>query len=348
MRCTIRRVSRFSDSDRPAGRVAGGDGFAAAREDYVTSMPSLKLQSLGPASIRHAIILQVRQLVGGTGDDTVERNRRDTGFFGPESASWKVHGDFTSMMVGGITALLVQMLHPGALAGVWDHSNFREDMAGRLKGTARFIAGTTYGDQAEAQACIDRVLAIHAKVVGTLPDGTPYSADDPHLLTWVHVAEVSAFLAAYLRYVDPAFPPDEQDRYYRETAEIARRLGAERVPQSRAEVAVYLSAVRPELVYDARTREVAQALLSQRPQSAAAAPAMTMAFDAAKDLLPDWAAEMHGFRLSPPRRAAARAGVRALGRTMRWALINSAEARARRRARELAEAAEQVLPAPGR
>ncbi|CAN7600389.1 oxygenase MpaB family protein [Phenylobacterium sp. LjRoot225] len=283
----------------------------------------------------------MRQLVGGTGDDTIERNRQDTGFFGPESACWKVHGDFASMMVGGITALLVQMLHPGALAGVWDHSDFRRDMTGRLKRTAQFIAGTTYGDQAEAQAFIDRVRSVHARVVGTLPEGTRYSADDPDLLTWVHVAEVSSFLAAYLRYVDPDFPPKAQDAYFREAAEIARRLGAEGVPESRAEIAAYFRAVRPKLRYDHRTREVALALLSQSPPSAAAAPAMSIAFDAAKDLLPDWAAEMHGFRLSAPRRAAARFGVRALGRTLRWALVNSAEARARRRADQLAQEAAQ-------
>ncbi|ACG79168.1 conserved hypothetical protein [Phenylobacterium zucineum HLK1] len=288
--------------------------------------------------LRHAIVLQVRQLVGGTGDDTVERNRADTGFFGPDSACWKVHGDFASMMVGGITALLVQMLHPGALAGVWDHSNFRQDMQGRLKRTARFIAGTTYGDRREAQGYIDHVRTIHGRVKGTLPDGTPYSADDPDLLTWVHVAEVSSFLAAYLRYKDPDFPPSEQDRYYRETAEIARRLGATDVPESRAEVEAYFRAVRPQLRYDHRTKEVARALLSQQAPTPAAGPAMTLAFDAAKDLLPDWAARLHGFRLSAPRRAAARLGVRALGRTLRWALVNSAEARARRRAAELAAA----------
>jgi len=290
-----------------------------------------------PASpLRHAIVLQVRRLVGGTGDDTIERNRRDTGFFGPDSACWKVHGDLASMMVGGVTALLLQMLHPGALAGVWDHSNFRQDMSGRLMRTARFIAGTTYGDRAEAQGFIDRVRAIHARVSGVLPDGTPYDADDPVLLTWVHVAEVSSFLAAYLRYVDPNFPAEAQDRYYRETAEIARRLGAVDVPQSRAEVAAYLEAMRPQLRYDERTREVAAALLSQKPSSPAAAPAMAATFDAAKDLLPAWAAQMHGVRLSPPRRLAARIGVQGLGRLLRWALVNSAEARARRRAAELA------------
>lgn len=95
---------------------------------------------LRPPHLRAAIVGQVRKLVGGTGDDSVERNRADTGLFGPDSACWKVHGDFTSMMVGGIAALFLQMLHPGPLAGVWDHSNFRQDMLGRLRRTARFIA----------------------------------------------------------------------------------------------------------------------------------------------------------------------------------------------------------------
>ncbi|HVY33907.1 MAG TPA: oxygenase MpaB family protein [Caulobacteraceae bacterium] len=292
---------------------------------------------LGLPTVRQALVSQVRLLVGGTGDDTVEQNRQDTGLFGPDSACWKVHGDFTSMMVGGITALLLQMLHPGPLAGVWDHSNFRKDMSGRLKRTASFIAGTTYGDRAEAQGLIDRVGNIHSQVAGTLPDGAPYAAQDPDLLTWVHVAEVSSFLAAYLRYVDPAFPAAEQDRYLSETAEIARRLGAPSPPQSRSAVAAYLRAKRPQLRYDGRTREVTQALLRQPAPSLAAAPALGMAFDAAKDLLPDWAAQMHGFRLSPARRAAARLGVSGLARTLRWALVNSAEARARRRAEQLAQ-----------
>jgi len=124
-----------------------------------------------PPAVRDAIVAQVRRLVGGTGDDSVERRRTDTGLFGPESVCWRVHGDLTSMMVGGIAALLLQMLHPGALAGVWDHSDFRRDMRGRLQRTARFIAGTTYGDRAEAQALIDRVRGIHDQVAGALPDG---------------------------------------------------------------------------------------------------------------------------------------------------------------------------------
>jgi uncharacterized protein (DUF2236 family) len=219
------------------------------------------------------------------------------------------------------------------LAGVWDHSNFREDMSGRLRGTAQFIAGTTYGSTTDALAMIARVRAIHDRVSGVLPDGRAYSANDPELLTWVHVAEVSSFLAAYIRHRDPGFPAAEQDRYYAEVAEIARRLGATSVPASRAEVADYLAAVRPQLVYDHRVREVAQALLNQ-PQGPAMAPFARLVFGAAKDQLPAWAARMHGF----PRRSAPGLdlGVRGVGSVMRWALRNSAEARARRRAAILA------------
>lgn len=285
--------------------------------------------------LRKAITGQVLRLVGGTGDDTVESRRSDLGLFGPDSVSWKVHGDLASMMVGGIAALFMQMLHPGALAGVWDHSDFRRDMLGRLRRTARFIAGTTYGDRAEAQGLIDHVRQIHARVAGILPDGRAYSADDPDLLTWIHVAEVSSFLASYLRYVDPSLPTEDQDRYFAETAEIARRLGAPAVPTTLAGVRDYLESTRPLLVYDERTREVAGALLSQPAPSRAAGPAMSIAFEAAKDLLPPWAADLHGFELTTPRRLMARAGVRALGRTLRWGLVNSAEARARRRAAEL-------------
>lgn len=298
-------------------------------------MAPLRPPPFGPSSIRKAIVHQVRLIVGGTGDDTVELNRQDIGIFGPDSASWKVHGDFTSMMVGGISALLLQMLHPGALAGVYDHSNFRDDMSGRLRRTARFIAGTTYGDRAEAQEHIDRVRVIHAHVVGTLPNGRAYAAGDPDLLTWVHVAGARSFLAAYVGYVDPSFSIEQQNDYFRETAEIARRLGADQVPTSHDEVAAYLRSVRPELCFDRRTSEVAQALLSQAPASKYTASAMSLAFEAAKDLLPDWAASMHGFHVSAPKRVAVRLGVRTLGGTLRWALVNGAQARARRRAEQL-------------
>lgn len=92
--------------------------------------------------------------------------RSTNGLFGPNSVAWRVHGDVTTMMVGGVAALLLQMLHPAVLAGVWDHSGFRDDMLGRLRRTARFIALTTYGSQDEAEQVIAHVRSIHAGVKG--------------------------------------------------------------------------------------------------------------------------------------------------------------------------------------
>ncbi|WP_116090410.1 oxygenase MpaB family protein [Sphingomonas crusticola] len=278
--------------------------------------------------IRALLERQVHTLVGfGSGEIDLERG--DSGLFGPQSAAWKVHGDFTTMMIGGIAALLMQMLHPGALAGVWDHSNFRQDMLGRLRRTAQFIAGTTYGSTEQAERLIDRVRTIHDRVAGVLPDGRPYSANDPDLLTWVHAAEVSSFLAAYLRYRDPAFPLAEQDRYLSETATIARRLGATAVPTTRAELEAYFGRVRPDLRSDARTREVARALLTQPAPNPALAPFGMLMMQAGIDLLPDWAARMHGLRSAPA--PAIRAGVHGVGKVMRWALRDSSARRARRR-----------------
>ena len=111
------------------------------------------------------------------------------------------------MMIGGVAALLLQMLHPAVLAGVWDHSRFRDDMLGRLRRTARFIAVTTYGDRAAANQAIAQVREVHDHIHGRLPDGTAYRANDPELLAWVHVTEATSFLAGWMRYGDPAMTP---------------------------------------------------------------------------------------------------------------------------------------------
>jgi uncharacterized protein (DUF2236 family) len=123
--------------------------------------------------LRRVIAGEVHKLVqsrASSGFDPLEP-RADPGFFGPGSVAWRVHGDFTTMMVGGVSALLLQMLHPAALAGVWDHSDFRRDMTGRLQSTATFLGGTTYGSTEQALALVARVRSIHDRVHGTLPDG---------------------------------------------------------------------------------------------------------------------------------------------------------------------------------
>ncbi|MDT9599316.1 oxygenase MpaB family protein [Sphingosinicella rhizophila] len=282
-------------------------------------------------AVRQAIQRQIHDFVGfGTGVVDLDLPKGDPGLFGPGTMAWRVHADFTSMMIGGVAALLLQMLHPRALAGVWDHSDFRRDMPGRLRRTAQFVSGTTYGATGQALQLIERVRSIHDRVHGTLPDGSSYSANDPDLLTWVHVAEVSSFMRAHMRYHQPHLSKAEQDEYFAQTATIAERLGATCVPRSRPGIQAYLHSIRPELRHDSRTREVARALLDQPAPRLAAKPFGQVVLKAGIDLLPDWAAEMHGFRLGIDRHAA-RAGARSFGAVLRWALRDGSAIRARRR-----------------
>lgn len=268
--------------------------------------------------MRSAIGGRIRALVG-SGSVDLSRPPGDPGLFGPGSMAWRVHADFSAMMIGGVSALLLQMLHPLALAGVWDHSDFRRDRLGRLRRTAQFISLTTFGSTKSANAAIHRVRAIHERVTGTLPDGTPYMASDPALLTWVHVAEVDSFLRAYVRYREPGLPGSEQDRYLRETAIIAERLGAREVPKSRRELESYFRDVRPQLSYDNRTRDVAAALLASGPD-ALTTGALAIVTPAALDLLPPWAAAMQGRTPSAIGRPAIRLGARGMSNVLRWAL----------------------------
>ena len=252
----------------------------------------------------------------------------DPGLFGPDSVAWRVHADFTIMIVGGVSALLQQMLHPLALAGVWDHSNFRDDILGRLRRTSAFVGGT------DAEMLIARVRGIHARVAGTAPDGRAYAASEPALLTWVHVAEHSSFLRSYQRYAPRSLLPAEVDRYYTETAVVAEMLGAAGVPKSAAAVADYLERMRPQLEYGERVREVRRILMHAPAPSLAIKPFSRLFLHAGEQLLPDWALAMMGTRPLPaPRRLALDASVRAVAPTFRWALRNGAAARARLRTR---------------
>lgn len=185
--------------------------------------------------IRRMIEAQVLGLTGmALKEIDFERPKGEPGLFGPQSAIWQVHGDFTSMLCGGISALLLQMLHPLALAGVWDHSRFREDILGRLRRTSQFISATTFATTPDAERLIAKVQGIHQRIAGVDKDGTPYQASDPALLTWVHVAECSCFMASHLRYKRTVVSPERQEDYFRESAEIARRLGARDIPSDTA------------------------------------------------------------------------------------------------------------------
>ncbi|MBD2838689.1 DUF2236 domain-containing protein [Pseudomonas sp. JM0905a] len=282
--------------------------------------------------IRRRIESQIIGLTGlALGQLDFENPKGDPGLFGPDSVTWKVHGDFTTMMIGGISALLLQMLHPLALSGVWDHSNFRADMLGRLRRTGQFISGTTYGTRKDAEWLIDKVRTIHLQVAGTAPDGRPYAASDPALLTWVHVAEVSCFLKSHLRYLNPHLSGEDQDRYYAEIALVAERLGASNVPKSRQEVADYLEAMRPQLFCDERSLEVVRVLLAAPAPSAMAKPFGILMMQAGIDLMPEWASAMIGLHQRPWQRRVVRDLVWRVAPLLRWAMRNGAVHRARRR-----------------
>ena len=217
----------------------------------------------------------------------------DAGLFGPDSVTWRIHADFPGMLAGGLCALMLQTLHPRALAGVWDHSNFRGDLIGRLRRTTAFVAASSYAPRAEADAMITRVRAIHTRVRGSTADGVPYAADDPALLTWVHVTESFGFLQGYRRYCRPV-PQVMADRYYAEVARIARALGAREVPASEADVSTYLKAVRAELRCDARSREVLAVLGAIRLPVPMAGPSRRLFLGAGAALLPGWALDLLG------------------------------------------------------
>lgn len=270
--------------------------------------------------VQRVIANRVRAQFADERGRSIVISREDRGLFGPGSASWTVHGDTTTMMIGGVAALLTQMLHPAAVAGVWDHSNFRRDMNGRLRRTAEFIALTTYGSRAQAREAAARVRRIHARVRGTLPDGTPYSADDPDVLTFVHIAGAINFLAAWRRYGNPLMSRRDQDRYYAEGAVVAELLGAERVPRSVAAVRAYLAAVRPQLRATERSRAIADALIGQTSSDPAMVPVRRLTMEAGIDLLPDWARRMHGLGVPPAGRPFIRAGAGGMAALLRWAM----------------------------
>jgi uncharacterized protein (DUF2236 family) len=270
--------------------------------------------------IRRAIAGQVRATFADEDGRGVTIDRADTGLFGPGSAIWRVHGDVTTMMIGGTAALLMQMLHPVALLGVWEHSRFRNDMRGRLRRTSAFIAETTYGSRAQAEAAIGQVRAIHAKVRGRTPQGSEYRADDPALLAWVHAAEAWCFLESFRRYRDPLMSGTRQDRYLAEIGVIARALGADPVPVSRTALSRVIDGFRPQLAHDARTAAAARALLGQKPPAPLYAPVQALTFSAAIAMLPGWARRMHGFGVPVSARPLLTAGAAAMAATTRWAM----------------------------
>jgi len=200
---------------------------------------------------------------------------------------WRVHAN-ASMFIAGIRALLLQSLHPLAMAGVAGHSGYKGDPWGRLQRTSTFLATTTFGTIEDAESLIARVRAIHERVRGAAPDGRPYAASDPHLLKWVHIAEADSFLQTHQRYAGTPLTPAEADRYVAQSCVVAAKLGVIDPPRTVAGLDAAIASYRPELEATAAARDAARFLLLNPPLPWSARPGYTALAGAAVALLPPW------------------------------------------------------------
>ncbi len=233
---------------------------------------------------------QVRTRV--VGPEAAERHGE---LFGSDEPGWfelgspitRVHAD-ASMFIGGLRALLFQSLHPLAMAGVAQHSDYRADPWGRLQRTADFLAATSFGPASQAQCAVDVVHRVHERVVGVAGDGRPYAANDPHLLRWVHIAELDSFLTAHDRYGVSPLVGGDRDVYVAQTAVVARALGVTAPPESERGLRDQLREFRPELRGTAEARRAARYLLITPPLPVAARPAYGLIAAAAVALMPAW------------------------------------------------------------
>ncbi|NQW61119.1 DUF2236 domain-containing protein, partial [bacterium] len=218
-------------------------------------------------SVRKLIADNIRERVVGPDSSTKAQDLMTAPgprWFTPDRPIYRVHGD-ASMFIGGLRAVLFQSLHPLAMAGVAIHSDYKADPWGRLQRTADFLASTSFGTAEVAQAAVNRVLAVHERVTGVASDGRAYSANDPHLLLWVHVAEVDSFLAAYQRYGATSLDQNDRDGYVADMSVIASALGVPNPPTTEAELRKQLADFRSELKSTKEARDAARYLIIQPP-----------------------------------------------------------------------------------
>jgi uncharacterized protein (DUF2236 family) len=224
----------------------------------------------------------------------------DDGFFGPGSVTWRISGDAAGM-IAGLRSLLMQALHPLAMAGVDQHSGWRADPVGRLAATTSYVTTVTFGEQAVATKAADWVRRIHERVQGIdTVTGRPYAAGDPALLLWVHAALVDSAIAARQLFGTPLSPADA-DRYVAEMVVAARLVGvpAEQVPASAAELARYIDSVRPDLLRTPAAAESMAYLLDPPGLDEDVAEIWQDVRDGAVASLPDWARELYGYDTAP-------------------------------------------------
>jgi uncharacterized protein (DUF2236 family) len=274
-------------------------------------------------SLRTALAGAVRSRVAGDPADVSLFTAAGPRWFAADAAIRTIHAD-AAMFVGGLRALVLQALHPLAMAGVTAHSGYRGDPWGRLQRTSHFLAATTFGPVDIAERSVARVRAVHRTVRGTAPDGRTYRADDPHLLCWVHLAEVDSFIRAHRRFGAVALAAERYDEYVAEAGFVAAKLGVIDPPRSVAELRQLLAAYRPQLRGTPEARDTARFLLFTPPIPLLARPAYALIATAAVSMLPGWARMM--LHLPPPLPIAdevvGRLAGEAATRVFRWTLAS--------------------------
>ena len=269
------------------------------------------------------------------GENPSDRAAKVWGAVGPRwftdsDPIWRVHAD-AAMFPGGIRSLLLQSLHPLAMQGVEDHSDYRSEPWVRVSNTSFYIAQTTFGTIENAEKLIAAVRAMHERVVGVAPDGRAYSASDPHLLLWVHVAEIETFLTSYQTFSPTPLTPDEADTYVEQTAHVARLLGVVNPPLTVRELHEVIDAYRPELQVTDAARRAAHFLIEEPPVSGVEVLGYRALASAAVRTLPRWAREMLDLPTLPvPDRLALRVLGRPTVSAVRWMLTDPQVAQDRR------------------
>jgi uncharacterized protein (DUF2236 family) len=296
-------------------------GLNGCRQGRLPAAHTLRYVAIGTfPNPRTTIARAVRDRIAGDFDaQHAQIWREGERWFSEPDAIWRIHAD-TSMFIGGIRALLMQALHPVAMHAVTEQAGFRRDFWGRFQRTSRYLAMTTYGTVPDAERAIAAVRGIHRRVRGTTPDGRPYTADDPHLLMWVHVAEVDSFLTAFQVFGADKLTAGEADEYLRQTGSVAARLGVIDPPSTVTELTKIMESYRPELSGSGPAREASN-LLVHPPVPGLARPGYYLLAASAVSILPTWA--RRELRL-PALPITERSLIRPLGRstlrTLRWAL----------------------------
>jgi uncharacterized protein (DUF2236 family) len=247
----------------------------------------------------------------------------DPGLCGPGSMSWEIHGDLASLAVAGTAAILMEVLHPSVMAGVYTQSSYRSEPLRRARNTLGYVLRTTFGTSAAATRVIETVKRIHARIGGTRPDGVAYRALDPELIAWVHTCIPWAVMTAYDRYRRPLCLA-EKNRYLAEQALIGRMGGAERVPETVAELERYVEAMRPQLAMNEQTRSFLDFLAGRSddlPISRRERFDRWVSIRASMSLMPEWAQRLTGtWQPEILQRLWLRPSDRLKARIVRWAV----------------------------